>query len=281
MWICTVYVHPIPQKHPSPASRAKDNNGVGLTYRKNLCFYFYRNMLFLLKNLCFTAQICDLLLGQEQLRSLMFYLDAFQSWRKTPEITGRKINWDKGTVPRNASKIQGYQKMCNRSQLHQYRDLCCSVSHTYPAPLYYLHMLGMSGIHPLESPSGNPPLQTAQTATASSKLAEDMHVRYRSFSANYICEYPSQTRFQIWTNSKSCPWKHCDNKPISSWASGCACWLTEEDQMKNLSQDSPDKNFTGPERASNPRSSHKTKDNRHRDLIFLKRAPDCHVKVWC
>lgn len=92
MWVCTVYVHPIPQKHPSPASRAKDNNGVGLTYRKNLCFYFYRNMLFLLKNLCFTAQICDLLLGQEQLRSLMFYLDAFQSWRKTPEITGRKIN---------------------------------------------------------------------------------------------------------------------------------------------------------------------------------------------
>lgn len=220
----------------------------------------------------------------------MFYSDAFQSWRKTAGITGRKINWDKGTVSRSASKIQGYQKMCNRSQLHPYRDLCCSVSHTHPAHLYYLHLLGMSGIHPLESPSSNPPLQTAQTATASSRLAEDMHVRYRSFSSNYICVYPSQTRFQIWTNNKFCP---CDNKPISSMRPQAARvgwlrkmrWKANADRAvthhTHLSQDSPDKNFTGPERASNPCSSHKTKDNRHRDLIFLKRAHDGHVKVWC
>lgn len=198
----------------------------------------------------------------------MFYLNAFQRWRKTPGTTGRKNNWDKGTVPRNASKLQGRQKMCNRSQTHQYRDLCC-VSHTYPAPLYYRHMLGMSGIHPLQCPPGNPPLQTAQTTTDSSQFAEGVCVRSQSSSANSPCEHPNWTRVQIWTNSKFCPWKQCDNKAISSWDARVG-WVRKIRWKANanravthsthLSQDSPDKNTTGPERASNPCSSHKIRD---------------------
>lgn len=182
------------------------------------------------------------------------------------------------------AKWKRYQKMCKRNKLHQYRYLCVvqTQTHTYQAPFYYLHMLVTSGIHPLESPSGNPPLWAAQTATTFSKLAKDIHVRYRSFSENYICEYSSQARFQAWTNSKFCLWKHHDNKPVSSLGFRLEVFVVEEDQTKNqlwqscmthsthLSRYSPDKNITGLERASNPWPSCKTKGNRLRDLIFLK-----------
>lgn len=164
----------------------------------------------------------------------MFYLDAFQSWRKTPGITGKKTNWDKGTVPRNASKLQGHQKMCSRSQTQQHRALCCWVSHTYPAPLHCLHMLGMSGIPSPESPLDNPPLQTTQTATASSKPAQDLHARYQSFSANYPCEYPSWARFQTWTKSKFCPESAVTiNPPAAGLSAG---WLRQRRWKASLAE---------------------------------------------
>lgn len=139
-------------------------------------------------------------------------------------------------------------------------------------------MLGMSGIHLLEFPSGNPSLWTAQAATTFSKLAKDIHVRHRTFSESHICKYPRQARCQTWTNSKFCLWKHRDNKPISS----LRVFVTEEDQTKShcrqswvtpgthLSQGSPDKNIMGLQRAS--QSSCKTKGNRHSNLILLSSA---------
>lgn len=61
-------------------------------------------------------------------------------------------------------------RRCATEARHNNAEISAVQSHTlYPAPLYCWHMLGMAGIHPLESPSGNPPLHTAQTATTSSK----------------------------------------------------------------------------------------------------------------
>lgn len=85
------------------------------------------------------------------------------------------------------------------------RSLLFSLTHL-PSTFACLHMLGCQASIPLSLPQViNPPLQTAHTATTSSKLAEDLHARYRSFSANYPCEYPSWTSFQTWTKSESCP----------------------------------------------------------------------------
>lgn len=98
----------------------------------------------------------------------MFYLDAFQSWRKTPGINQlRQRNcaqeWQQtARVPEDV-----HQKPDTPIQ----RSLLLSLAHlpstsALPACAGYVR-------HPS---SGNQPVQTAQTATTSSKLAEDMQV---------------------------------------------------------------------------------------------------------